>query len=151
MFCDFKASTEAVVLGIHPDQTKVLSNQDNVKEKEISVQDIKIAILRKRDSARYLGQRVTFEDLETEEVKNRLKAAWAAFHKYRQELTSKGYRLCHILRLFQYGHHSYDDLSKWHMDSHAEARKNDQNSATKDASTYFSDKKEIQEEKEVIK
>ena len=62
--------------------------------------NIRIEILRTRDSARYLGQKVTFEDQETEEVKNRLKAAWAAFHKYRQELTSKGYRLCHRLRLF---------------------------------------------------
>ena len=100
MLCDFKASTEAVGLGIHPDKTKILGNQDNVKEKEILVDNIKIEIFRKRDSARYLGQKVTFEDQETEEVKNRLKAAWAAFHKYRQELTSKGYRLCHRLRLF---------------------------------------------------
>ena len=100
MLCDFKASTEAVGLGIHPDRPKILSNQDNVKAKEITVEDIKIETLRKSDSARYLGQKITFEDQETEEVKNRLKAAWAAFHKCRQELTSKGYRLCHRLRLF---------------------------------------------------
>ena len=100
MLCDFKTSTEEVGLGIHPDKTKILSNQDNAKEKEITVDNIKIEILRKSDSARYLGRKVTFEDQETEEVKNRLKAAWAAFHKYRQELTSKGYRLCHRLRLF---------------------------------------------------
>ena len=100
MLCDFKASTEAVGLGIHPDKTKILGNQDNVKEKEILVDNIKIEIFRKRDSARYLGQKVTFEDKETEEVKNRLKAAWAAFHKYRQELTSRDYRHCHRLRLF---------------------------------------------------
>ena len=47
-----------------------------------------------------MGQKITFEDQETEEIKNRLKAAWAAFHKYCQELTSKDYRLCHRLRLF---------------------------------------------------
>ena len=100
MLCDFNESTEAVGLGIHPDKTRILSNQDNVKDKEISLGNIKIEILRKRDSARYLGQEVTSEDQETEEVKNRLKAAWAAFHKYRQELTSRDYRLCHRLRLF---------------------------------------------------
>ena len=44
-------------------------------------------------------KKITFEDQETEEVKNRLKAACAAFHKYRQELTSRDYRLCHRLRL----------------------------------------------------
>ena len=47
---------------------------------------------------------------------------------------------------FQHGRHSYDDLCKWHMDSHTEARKNDQNSATKDASTYHTDKKKVQKE-----
>ena len=100
MLCDFKTSTEEVGLGIHPDKTKILSNQDNVKEKEITVDNIKIEILRKVTVQDILDKKVTFEDQETEEVKNRLKAAWAAFHKYRQELTSKGYRLCHILRLF---------------------------------------------------
>ena len=48
MLCDFKASTEAV---------KILGNQDNAKEKEITVDNIKIEIFRKSDSARYLGQR----------------------------------------------------------------------------------------------
>ena len=100
MLCEFKISTEAVGLGIHPDKTKILSNQDKIKANEITVDNIKIEILRKAASARYLGQKITFEDQETEEIKNRLKAAWAAFHKYRQELTSKDYRLCHRLRLF---------------------------------------------------
>ena len=79
----------------------LFSNQDKVKAKEITVVNIKIEILEKGDSARYLGHKITFEDQETTEVKNRLKAAWAAFHKYRQELTSKDYRLCHRLRLFK--------------------------------------------------
>ena len=54
MLCDFKASTEAVGLEIHPDKTKILSNQDNVKAKEITVDNIQIEILRKGESARYL-------------------------------------------------------------------------------------------------
>ena len=100
MLCEFKTSTEAVGLGIDPDKTKILSNQDKVKAKEITVNNIKIEVLSKGDSARYLGQKNTFEEQETEEIKNRLKAAWAAFHKYRQELTSKDHRLCRRLRLF---------------------------------------------------
>ena len=47
MLCDFKASTEAVGLGIHPDKTKILSNQDNVKAKEITVDNIQIEILKR--------------------------------------------------------------------------------------------------------
>ena len=59
MLCEFKASTEAVGLGIHPDKTKILSNQDKVKAKEITVDNIKIEALAKGDSARYLGQKIT--------------------------------------------------------------------------------------------
>ena len=99
LLCEFKTSTEAVGLGIHPDKTKILSNQDNVRTKEITV-DNKIEVLSKGGSARYLGQKIAFEEQETEEIKNRLKAARAASHKYRQEHTSKDYHLCHRLRLF---------------------------------------------------
>ena len=34
MLCEFKTSTDAVGLGIHPDKTKILSNQDRTKTKE---------------------------------------------------------------------------------------------------------------------
>ena len=100
MLCDFKTNTEAVGLGIHPEKTRILSNQNKVKAKEITVDNIQIEILPKGDRARYFGQKITFEDQGTAEIKNRLKAAWAAFHKYRQELTPKDYRLCYRLRLF---------------------------------------------------
>ena len=70
-----------------------------MRVKEITVDNIKIEVWKKGDSARYLGQKIMFEEQETE-IKNRLKAVWAAFHKYRQELTSKDYLLCHRLLLF---------------------------------------------------
>ena len=43
---------------------------------------------------------ITFRQQETTEIKNRIRAAWATFHKYRQELTWKNYMLKHGLRLF---------------------------------------------------
>ena len=52
MLCDFKTSTEAVGLGIHPDKTKILSNQDKVRAKEITVDNIKIEILKKKKKNR---------------------------------------------------------------------------------------------------
>ena len=57
MLCDFKRSTEAVGLGIYSDKTKILSNQEKEKKKEISVDNIKIEVLPKSDSARYLTQK----------------------------------------------------------------------------------------------
>ena len=46
MLCEFKVSTEAVGLGIHPHKTKILSNQDKEKAKEM-VDNIKIEHWRK--------------------------------------------------------------------------------------------------------
>ena len=59
-----------------------------------------IEILTRNESVKYLGQRISFHQQETKEIKSRIRAAWATFHKYRQELTSKNYMLKHRLRLF---------------------------------------------------
>ena len=40
MLCEFKTTTEAVGRGIHPEKTNILSNQDKVKAKEITVNNI---------------------------------------------------------------------------------------------------------------
>ena len=71
MMCDFKKATEKVGLSIHPDKTKILCNWSTINS-----------------------------DQETTEIKSRIRAAWATFHKHRQELTSRNYMLKHRLRLF---------------------------------------------------
>ena len=103
MVYEFKESTEKVGLRIHPGKTKVLSNQSSTSldsQKEMQIGDVKIEILTRSESVRYLGQLITFQHQETTEIKNRIRTAWATFHKYRQELTSKNYLLKHRLRLF---------------------------------------------------
>ena len=57
-------------------------------------------ILTKNESVKYLGQRISFHKQETLEIKSRIRAAWATFHKYRQELTSKNFMLKHLRFLF---------------------------------------------------
>ena len=66
----------------------------------MQIGDVKIEILTRSESVRYLGQLITFQHQETTEIKNRIRTAWATFHKCRQELTSKNYLLKHRLRLF---------------------------------------------------
>ena len=103
MMYDFKKSTEKMGFRIHTEKTKILSNQSSLSsdtEKEMQVDDIKIEILTRGESVRYLGQTITFRPQETTEIKNRIRAAWATFHKCKQELTSKSYMLKHRLRLF---------------------------------------------------
>ena len=91
MLCDFKKSTEKVGLEIHPNKTKILSKQNSRRQREVTIDNMKIEVMHKSESAKYLGQKITFEEQEMSEIKNRLKSAWAAFHKYRQELTSRTY------------------------------------------------------------
>ena len=52
MLCHFKRSTEAVGLGIHPSKTKILSNQVKVKKNEVTINNIKIEVFQRGDSAR---------------------------------------------------------------------------------------------------
>ena len=98
MLKHFERSTEKVGLEIHPSKTKILSNQTVGRQKEVEIDNIKIA--KKGESAKYLGQKITFEQQETAEIRNRIRRAWAAFLKFRQELTSKTYRYKDRLRLF---------------------------------------------------
>ena len=58
-----------------------------------------IEILTRNDSVKYLGQKISFYQQETTEIKSRIRDAWATVHKYRQELTSKNYMLKHRPRL----------------------------------------------------
>ena len=103
MMCDFKKATEKVGLRIHPDKTKIFSNQSTINsdiKKHIEVGDMSIEILTRNESVKYLGQRNSFYHQYTIEIKSRIRAAWATSHKYRQELASKNYMLTHRLRLF---------------------------------------------------
>ena len=51
----------------------------------MQIDDVKIEILTRSESVRYLGQLITFQQQETTEIKNRIRTAWATFHKYRQD------------------------------------------------------------------
>ena len=59
----FQESAEKVGLRIHPEKTKILSNKSSINsdtKKEMQVDDIKIEILKRGESVRYLGQMNTF-------------------------------------------------------------------------------------------
>ena len=60
--CDFKKNTENVGLKIHPDKTKILSNQSTNKRKEVEISNIKLEMLLAWESAAYLGQQLRFSN-----------------------------------------------------------------------------------------
>ena len=104
MLYEFKKSTEKVRFRIHPEKTKILSNQSIINsytKKELEIEDMKIEILTRSESVKYFGQKISFHHQETTEIKNRIRAAWATFRKNRQELTSENYMLNHRLRLIR--------------------------------------------------
>ena len=80
MLCEFKKVTEKVGLRIHPDKTKILSHQSTINsdtKKQLEVDDMKIEILTRNGSVKYLGQKISFYQQETTEIKSRIRTAWA--------------------------------------------------------------------------
>ena len=145
MMCEVKKATEKVGLRIHPDKTKILSNQSNMNsdtKRYIKVDEMSIEILTKNESVKYLGQRISFHQQETLEIKSRIRAAWTTFHKYRQELTSKKYMLKLRLRLFDTTVSPTLCYAAKNMDTEQRTRKNDSIDATQDATTHHPDEKE---------
>ena len=147
MMCEFKKATEKVGLRIHPDETKILSNQSNMNsdtKRHMKVDEMSIEILTKNESVKYLGQRISFHQQETLEIKSRIRAAWATFHKYRQELTST--KILAELSIAPLRSHSFPDsmLRSRNMDTEQRTRKNDSIDATQDATTHHPDEKKIQ-------
>ena len=63
MLCEFKKSTEKARLRIHPEKTKILSNQSIINsntKKELEIEDMKFEILTRSESVKYLGQKISF-------------------------------------------------------------------------------------------
>ena len=99
MMCNFKQSTESGRLKTHPDKSKILSNQSTNRRNKCRSTTLKLrSYLRVR--VRSIWQTITFQQQETAEIKNRIRAAWASLYRYKQELTSRSYFLPHRLRLF---------------------------------------------------
>ena len=63
MLNEFKKATEKVGLRIHPDNTKILSNQSTINsdtKKHIEVGEMNIEKLTRNESVKYLGQKISF-------------------------------------------------------------------------------------------
>ena len=61
--CEFKKATEKVGLRVHPDKTKILSNQSTIISNTKNIlKSVKwaIEILTRNESVKYLGQRISF-------------------------------------------------------------------------------------------
>ena len=105
MLTELKLAAESVGLELHPDKTKILSNTTKrtgrPNTRHITIGTDKIEILTRSQHIKYLGRLITFEEANSVEVNQRIRAAWAKFSELRHELTSKHYCLRDRLRLFE--------------------------------------------------
>ena len=103
MLYESKESTEKVGLRIHPEKTKVLSNQSSLcseKKKKCKSTILKLKSWQEVKAWDTEDSWLHSSNRKRPKIKNRIRAAWATFHKKKQELTSKNYLLKHRLRLF---------------------------------------------------
>ena len=136
MMCDFKQSTERVGLKIHPDKRKNLSNQGSDRRKEVEF-NIKVEILSAYESAKYLGQTITFQQQETADQKSNQSRLGIAIQT-RADI--KIVLPAAQTSLIQHGDHADAELRLWHLDTINGTRKNDTIDSTQNASPHRSNK-----------
>ena len=89
-------------LKINFQKTKVLTwNALAGSRTTITVGSHQVDIVDEAASEKYLGRKLSFEDCQHTELRNRIAAAWAAFHRHKGELCNKSYRLSDRARLFE--------------------------------------------------
>ena len=95
---------QKVGLQLHPDKTKVLTStgraQERVAKRHIKIGGMRIEVLPRTSSVKYLGRQITFGTLHEDELDHRLRSGWAKFTQHKQELASKTYSLNDRLRFF---------------------------------------------------
>ena len=134
MLCEFKISTEAVGLGIHPDKTKILSNQDKVKAKEIEVDNIKIEFLGKNSQRQIPWAKDHFRRSGNGRNQKQIESSLGSLPQISPGVDIERLSTVSQTSPFQCGGNSDDDLCQQHVDTDAKTRKDDQDNAAKDAS-----------------
>ena len=91
-------------LQLHPEKTKIITSTNRSggrpHGRNIKIGDMKIEILTRETSMKYLGRKISFGEYHEDELASRIRAGWAKFMQHKQELTSKYYSLNDRLRLF---------------------------------------------------
>ena len=104
MMQDLKEAAAKRGLKIHCGKTKVLTNASRTTgatiPSSIAVAGEEYEILCYEGSTKYLGRKICYDDQHEVEFGNRVAKAWAAFSKFKRELTDRRHRLEARLKLF---------------------------------------------------
>ena len=122
----------------------MLSNQSSSRRREIEIDNVKVEMLTKEESTKYLGQMVTFQEQETTEIKNRrIMAAWATFYKKQTRVDLNILPFSAPASLIRHGDHSNDEPRIRNVDTLKRTRKNDSIDAAQNTSPHHTNKKKI--------
>ena len=103
MLCQFKKSTEkwdSEFIQLRRKFSATRASWTRTQKRNLKWKTWKSKYWPEMKAWNVLGQKISINQQETTEIKRRIRAVWATFHKYRQQLTSKNYMLKHRLRLF---------------------------------------------------
>ena len=147
MFYEFKKSTEKVELRIHPEKTKILSNQSIVNsgaEKELEIGCMRVGMLTRSESVKYMGQKISFHHQETTEIKKSNQGSMGDIPQIQtrvdiEKLHAQSWSTAIRRRSF-----SDNMLRSRNMESQQRARNNDSINATQDVTAHHSNRRKIQ-------
>ena len=103
MLLEVQVESAKCGLELHPEKTKIISStgrHGRPGRKHVKVGQMNIEILPMHLSLKYLGCQISFGEMQEMELRQRIRAGWAKFMEYRQELTGKYYSLNSRLKLF---------------------------------------------------
>ena len=117
MLADLMKEAGGVGLEVHLGKTSFLSNgMDSNKDiRSIDVCGNCVEVFEAGASTMYLGRALAFQDSDENELKHRLKRAWAKFGVYRNELTNKRYSLFDRMKLFIAGGDAVCAIWLWEL------------------------------------
>ena len=102
MLRDLSEAAAPYGLKINFSKTKILTRSKWSKSKtSVQIGDQPVSILDEHAAEKYLGRKLSLENMHEVELQNRLAAGWAAFHKYKGELCSPAYRIKDRVKLFK--------------------------------------------------
>ena len=101
MLKDFAQDSEKCGLKLNYGKTKVMTwNHYRHSCRDVRIGLGSVEVLGEDAAERYLGRKLALSQSHMVELDNRIGAAWAAFHKHKQKLCSKHYKLQDRCRLF---------------------------------------------------
>ena len=151
MLYEFKKSTEKVALRIHPEKTKILSNHSIINsgtKKELEVDDMKIEILARNESVKYLGQKIPFCRQDTTEIKSRVRCCMGDIPQIQTRVDIQKLHAQTPSTAIRRRNISNNMLRSRNMDTQQRTRMNISIDATQDVTTHHSNKEKIQKDRE---